>query len=601
MSDQITKTHLTQQIDNLKNDIEQLTRQHKRSEDKCEISEFEQLKTKKMLQLKTLNLKLKDIYASERLQLRKQNEVRSVNRAIDSLEFGAAKKRNDPLAIDRAKQAKLEREQTRSKYMEFLTLEQNYSNIDPKTLPGNLFLHPVVLKTYGLCPYINIDYFISKETLEDVGANTVKDIVQDTENQVNNITELVYKLRLEWLRSQNDQGVVYFDLYNNIFQKTDLVQMEQNQHHLEKTITDFINDTLSDSQKQMYTECIQFITNYITAPIKTKRLKELYKTTINDLSVLYSETSLELHEYLTTRYNYTIVVNTIPNHKPKLDKFQRCLLVEQFNKLLTAYREQIHDIQNRKKFYTNTLKNLNSDLYSFLTDKATFVSKNIYLTPMSKPNFSQKGKYFKKWSTLTAEEQNERFESFATSHVYKLTQQAIVDKQPIIAQLTELLQTNYQNKKLMYKDLSWNVKTGIITRIKTLTQNDQYHFSLTNTDLTNDTNIVTQTSQSVTDPVTEKKHTRTQKKRTSEKTIINKQSEKIINEELLYYIVRRVQNKSSETEVESNKDKADVHRENFIEHIKTKLTLKKITANDKQRLYNKYNEVYNLIISDKTR
>ena len=81
-------------------------------------------------------------------------------------------------------------------------------------------------------------------------------------------------------------------------------------------------------------------------------------------------------------------------------------------------------------------------------------------------------------------------------------------------------------------------------------------------------------------------------KKISTRTIITKQIEKIINEELLYFIIKKL--KGSETDDDKDDDK-----EEFIDHIKEKISVKKINKNDKEIIYKKYDEIYIIIKNNK--
>lgn len=591
MSDQITKTHITQQIDNLKNDIEQLAKKKKKSDNKSEILEYDDEKQKKMSQLKVLNQKLKEIYATERLQTRRKNEIRLTNRAVDSLDFGAAKKKRNPLAMEKAKIAKEIRDQTRNEYLQFLKIEENYLKNDPKTLPGCLFLHPIILKTYGLCPHLDIQYLSGESSESNENSNTT--------TEVNNISEMIYNLRSNWLKSQTDSGNLYFELYDNIFKKTELEQMNVDKNRIENSLTSFIENNLSESQLQIYKESNLFIKEYTIAHIKTKRLNEKYKTIINNLSILYSETAIAIHNFLSTKYNYTIVINNIDSKSDGLhNKFQRVLLIEEYNKMLIDYKNHLEQIQNKQKFYTNTLKNLNNDLYLFLKDKTDFVNKNSYLIPETKQSnvIVQEGKYFKKWSELSKEEQLERFMSFSQYFVAKVnkrnnTNEALVEK------LYKLLGESFTTKKLTYKHFHWDSKSGFIDRVKILQYDNNYNFTLNNVnkDNNNDNNVNNDINneKKINDTnVSKETKERSKQKTGSNRTIINKDTIKVINEELLYYIVKN-------GNVNENEEKLKRDKEHFLELIKNKLKIKKMTINDKTKILSIYDEIQKVVVSNK--
>jgi len=77
------------------------------------------------------------------------------------------------------------------------------------------------------------------------------------------------------------------------------------------------------------------------------------------------------------------------------------------------------------------------------------------------------------------------------------------------------------------------------------------------------------------------------KKKISFRTIITKESEKIINEELLYFIVNRIENNVD------NPTKED--KESFAEKIKIKLKIKRLTINDKVKIFEKYDEIFYIV------
>ena len=84
----------------------------------------------------------------------------------------------------------------------------------------------------------------------------------------------------------------------------------------------------------------------------------------------------------------------------------------------------------------------------------------------------------------------------------------------------------------------------------------------------------------------------TLKKKVSSRTIITKDSEKIINEELLFFILTRIKNG---VDTIDQKDK-----EIFCDTIKIKLKVKKLMLNDKTRIYKKYDEIFEIVKNNKS-
>lgn len=556
--DSYVKQHVIQQIDNLKSDIQNLIDKKKSLKSKEEIQECLEMKQKKMDQLKILNNKLKDIIKQERYEIQKQNEIIMVSKAIDTLEFTGAKKRNGHKALDKAKEEKAQRDQVKMQFLEYKEMEKKYFECDCSKLPSYLFLSKNILKSYGLCPHLDLDL----------------------ENPIDK--DILYNKRLDWLTSQTDQGKILFDLHKDLIQENDLNKLQLQKTHIENDISKFIDDNFTKSQYYYFENAINFLQEYLNCHIKTKRIKERFKLMINDLSILFSETSFEIHTYLSIRFDIPIVVNIMENKNTK-NPLELSLMTEKFSKYLEDYRNTIENIQNKKKYIINTLKNLKMDLYYYLTDKQAFLKKE-NIIESKRSNVIQNGKYFKKWSSLTQTEKLERLTCFAIYYIDKnLIENKIIDqskRQEYINLLDNLLLDGFKTKILTYKNLSWNIKRGIVENIKTLKQenlDDKIVFTLQNTNENQDLNS-NQTSS----------NTKVQdKKKISSKSIINKESEKIINEQLLYFIIKRIQ---SGVENITDEDK-----ENCLNKLKTKLKIKKISTNDKKQIFDKYTEIFNLV------
>ena len=110
-----------------------------------------------------------------------------------------------------------------------------------------------ILKTYGLCPYLDVN-------LE--------------EN-----SEVKYNNRLEWLKSTDDNGKKYFDCFDDLIEKKSLEQLELQKNIVEKVFTEL--------QLEYFKNSIDFLNEYVNCHIKTKRIKERFKLMINNLSILY--------------------------------------------------------------------------------------------------------------------------------------------------------------------------------------------------------------------------------------------------------------------------------------------------------------------------
>lgn len=563
------KNFIIQEINNLKRDIQNLINDKKGSENKFIIKKYDEDKQIKLDQLKRYTEQLKVIYKKEREQKQMKNDLELVGRELDNLDFRNAKKNSDKT---KAKIAKELRQNAHEKYLEYLQLEKNYYETDPQALPGILFLNQKIIKEYGICPYIkhdNID-------------NNNDDVINDNNTvKKQDVTDLIYNKRLEWLSSQNDKGELYYNLYDTLINKKELELVDNNKINLENKINKFIRDVLTDDQYILWEKCVNFMEKYVEFNIKTKRLKENFKIFTHDLSILYSEVSINFHKYLSLKYDYHIDVNELNSKNQKTP--QHIILNDEFDEYISEYSNLIDVIKTKSKFITNTIKNLKQDLCVFLSNsKMGIVNTNLNVNGNKKKESSyvQVGKYFKRWILLSQEERLERFESYALYYVHIfLLDKDVIDvsqRDDIVNTLSELLKSAFISKKMVYRDIKWNTTKGLIESVKILHYDKELGFVL-----------------KYTKQITEKREgdNNVIKKKISFRTIITKESEKIINEDLLYFIISRIQNNIT---ISTKEDK-----ETFAERIKTKLKIKRLTINDKVKIFEKYDEIFNIVKNNK--
>lgn len=544
------KNFIIQEINNLKRDIQNLINEKKTSENKFIIKKYDEDKKIKMDELKQYTERLKVIYKREREEKQMKQDLELAGKQLDNLDFRSAKKNSDKT---KAKIAKELRKNAHEKYLEYLELEKKYYEIDPKALPGILFLNQKIINEYGICPYINHNNILNENNID--------------------IRDLIYNKRLEWLSLQHDNGELYYNLYDTLINKKELISVDNDKLKLDEKINKFINDILTDDQVNLWKKCLAFIEKYVEFNIKTKRLKESFKLFIHDLSILYSEVNINLHKYLSLKYNYHIDVNEL-NCKKEINS-NNVALSYQFDEYISEYQNIIDITKTKTKYITNTIKNLKQDLCCFLTKENTANTLDNE-NKKSEQSYVQVGKYFKRWILLSQEERLERFESYALYYVHTfLLDKDIIDvsqRDDIVNTLSELLKTAYNSKKMIYRDIKWNTTKGIIELVKILRYDKEFGFVLKYTKQimekeNDDNNLI--------------------KKKLSFRTIITKDSEKIINEELLYFIVDRIENNIDKPTKED--------KESFAEKIKIKLKIKRLTINDKVKIFEKYDEIFYIV------
>jgi hypothetical protein len=522
---------LEKTIDFLRKDVQFLIDKKKKTTDANVLDSIDKEKKEKINKIKQMTIKLKDLHSKKN----KDKEIKNVTNKIDSMNFAAAHKKNTSEALDKAKKLKEIRSEYRQQYAIYTEYESQYFKLDPPDVPGILFLHDSIIKKYGVCPNILIDIPVNESEQESV-------------------TECVRNQRLEWLSLQEDKGEEYYKLCDKVFKELELKKLIEEKEIIEYEFLCKIKELFTESQHDMYKKSLDIITEYTQCNIKSKRLKEKFKGLIHNLSVLYNETGIPLHEIWTLKYKCPLVVNDL-QQKESISSIQKITQFE-FTEIINSYSQLVDDISNKTKYNVNTKRNLTNELYLYYTNKCK--KQEIVV---------QAGKYFRRWAVLSETERNERFHSFADFHIRKkCIDNSDEEKCKLIEEFSSLLINSYKEKKLIYRDFVWNTSKGLIEHIKVLT--------------TLEDGSVTLSSKAG------KQYT---PRKVSVRTIFTKENEKFINEEILYYIVTKVD--------ESQLTKVD--KEQCAEKIKAKLKVNKLTYKDKTLVELKIEEIFNIVKANK--
>lgn len=560
-----SKEDLNKKITNLKKEIQELIDYKKNNLNnlsKDEIKTIDENKKKYIENISNYTTQLKNINKKERQKTTLINSIKKAQNVNDSISYHIAKKSNDSEELDKLKKNKEIRENVRQEYLHYLTLEENFYKLDSTNLPGILFLHENIINEYGLCPFI----------VGDINLNKIHDydIIKES-----NVLE---ENRKKWLENTKDKGKIYYDLYENIFQEREITELTNNLHNLEDRIKLTISELLSESQYNIYNDCLLMIDEYNNCTIKTKKIKEKYKLIIHSLSILYSETNLSINKYLEIKYSLNLPINFIEAKSNIQSKNNDIYIIKSFEENISEYQIQIDKINQKNKYITNVKKNLKQDFNEFLMNNS--ISK---FSKKEEQYTQQEGKYFKNWSNLTIEEKKERLHSFSIYYINKFMQNSI-EKEILITQLSDTLYEQLDSKKLTCKDLGWKSNKGFIDKIKNLKYDDDnklFYFEKKVDENSKDLKL---------------------QKSLSKKTIFQKSNEKIINEEMLKFILKynknQIQKDKNEND-EENENSSSVNIENyideFIERLKIKLKFKKISKDDKSQIITQLLDMNNII------
>jgi hypothetical protein len=547
MEQQATFSLLNQRVDLLKKDIQEIIDTIKLEKDSEKKSKLQERKSVYLEELDTTLSQIKQIQKEEKQKLNRENEIKRIIRTNDSMKYHSVK--NKPNSMQLMQEQKDNREKAKEIFEKKSQLKQEYLDLEKEfkceEYPAFLFFDRNIIDKYKLCPFIELN-----------------------ENTLSN--------RKKWLSETFDKGELYFNLYNKLINKETLNILLSSKEDIEKYFEE-IHGTLdavcvNDTNKKSLDKIHEYLKEYKAASVKTKKLKEKFNIIINNTSTIVKNTNLKVNEYLSLYYDIVIPINNIVDRTLKTkeniinemtsNSFGVNRLYDQH---LEDYLKVKNDIDSANKFIFNTINNLNQDLYDYLYNKS-----------IEKKSIKQQGKYFKKWSELSKEEKIDRFESYAEyfPRKYLLEPGVITDEDQIVNLINELkiLITSEDGfERIKYKNLKWNVNGGIIENISCLKYDDKTHKFF----LTIEKEII--------------KNTNTTKKASSIRTILNKDTNKIINEELMkHLIVAKKQKKLKEENIKDLKDK-------FLEKIKEKLKLKRVMLNDRSEINKKFDEIYNII------
>ncbi len=531
------QTYLSK-INVLKSDIQSLITDKNR-----ESYEIQNQKDCKLDELKNLTNKLKEINNKEKKEKTKMREIAQVQSFVDSLEYHQeSRKKEDKRNPESIKE---KREKAKNDYMISVNLQKIQEEKDPKTIPCFLFFHNGIIEKYGLCPYIKIK-----------------------ENDTTETTEIK---RRKWLQSQDQNGILYFDLFEKLVEKKELKEIQKKIDELNEQINLSIKKVLSESQYELYEISLNYLNEYLSASVKTKRIKDKYKIVINNLSILYNETKLPIHNYLSEKEKTVLRINDIKKNNNKIEHIE--YILSDFEYKIDKLKELYQKNQSSTKYIQNTINNLKYTQNHFIQFNklpTNFVGEN-----SSQNQIKQKGNYFKKWSKLNDEERSERFLSYATYYVdKKLIMSQIIDnsyREKLISDFQTHLNNWYNSKILKYKSIKWSTQSGIIENVLHVNfdiNKKEFEFTV---------------------QIEKKKSTDIKKKSVVSKSLFTEENEKIINEEILIFILKEKHNSLNENQISDDK------KEQLLEIIKTKLKLKRILIKDKEDIYSKINEIYNVV------
>mgnify|MGYP001559574232 CR=1 FL=1 len=157
---------------------------------------------------------------------------------------------------------------------------------------------------------------------------------------------------------------------------------------------------------------------------------------------------------------------------------------------------------------------------------------------------------------------------------------SLIKKEEVDDILSKTITLILENQ-IKYKNIKWNLQMGYIEKINNLKYNDtKKEFYLEET-------------------IEKEKSTNCKPRSSSIKTIFTLVNEEIINEEILLFVINFIQSAVTLDNC-TNSKKTDsftlTHlKEDCLEHIKSKLKVKRLSILDKTELIKRFDQVYHII------
>lgn len=526
---------LSQRITFLKNNIQEIIDKCKLSVDSLFINTLNEKKTEYMNDLANTVKELK----LSKDKVRIDNEIKKTLRVNDSREY--QRLRRKPNSTELLDELKENREKAHHHFKQITEIQQTYSLLEEKSCldtPGFLFFHKDIINKYGACPNIILTDNIKNE-------------------------------RLDWLNSQEDNGQLYRNLYDKYISKVEYNLLLEKKQNLEEYFTTLHVDYLSTTHLSLLNLSEEYLKEYILSNIKTQKIKDKFKIIINNISNIVIETGLKINDFMSANYGIYIPVNIRKDQDNINLSTTGEFITNIYNNKVIEYKNILESIKTSHKFIINSTNNLKQELYEYLYENAQTKKKHL----------TQTGKYFKRWGELKQDEKLDRYYSYITFFIDKylvepnLIQQDQIEATVIIAQT--LITTNI--KRLKYRDIKWNTKRGTIDSIIPLKYKpeDNTFFLIKEQDKKSGESPALKIS-----------------KKTSVRTLINRETNKIINDDLLTYIIYLKNDKKI------NVDNLKPSKDKFLETLKIKLEVKRINVTDKLEILNRFDNIYNIIVSD---
>lgn len=307
-----------------------------------------------------------------------------------------------------------------------------YQEYDSRLYPSFLFFHTDVVNVCGKCLFSHI----RDESVDVLNLETS---------------------RQTWLESTPDYGSCYYDLFARLCLKSRATQFSKRLDELHNEVSSWLQSHLTLELYNQFKEAEHLLEDYKRHSVKSKKRKDQLNQVINILSLIYQETHLAVHSYLSKKHAVPLVVNGIKATTDSPREIHVLYVSEQLDK----YVDEMENVQNLLTTEVKYIKNVSEHLMECLID-----SHIRYI----ESSHAQIGKYFKKWSMMNQNEKEDRIQSFCEWYVDSyLLKTNIIDnsiRESLHKQMSEEVSNALSSNFLTFRDIKWCAKKGIISKIE---------------------------------------------------------------------------------------------------------------------------------------
>lgn len=290
----------------------------------------------------------------------------------------------------------------------------DYEETDDPDFPAWIFCTQDLLNAYGMCPHL----------------------APETQSH-----------RRQWLDSTHDKGQLFTSVKNRLVHKQNLLSLESQVESDRTALTEYVLATIQSADIDFEGNPIEYVASNIQKYKQTKHrkksLRDEHQVVLQFVDKVLDVCGINLTKYLSIVLDITVRYR-IPNTVTLDPQYE--LLCETFSQRQNQRQNELNYILKQRQ---DAVKRL-----------AQCIDQGFAL--------QQTGRYFKKWTLLTKEQQSERITSFALWYCRECGLSSDLTKV-----LQDFLLQSIGEKKLKVSSIKWTSKSGVIESIDGLSWNGQ--------------------------------------------------------------------------------------------------------------------------------